>query len=885
MFMKKCLTLLSFLCLTVALTAQVRVNCVVRGDDGETLVGATVLQKGTSNGTVTDAEGRFSLSVNALPAELVVRYTGYDEQTFTVGSDGNCNITMSGSTTLSDVLIVGSRFAPRTVITSPVPIDNIRRDDLLATGQTSFDKQLTYAVPSFNSTQQTISDATAHFDPFDLRGLGPSRTLVLVNGKRKNPSSLVYINDTPGKGEVGVDMKSIPAAAIERVEILRDGASAQYGSDAIAGVVNVILRKDYEFTNANVFGGMTTEGDGETYGYNVNTGFKLGNRGYLNVTHSFSEQKETNRAATPGKDDLFGVAANDPNFGGFLRDNPDLGMIIGQPNMTTGDVFFNGSIGIGDNAEVYGFGGFTYRKGSSYALYRTPYWRPTDFGLLTPAGETYDGFHPRFDTDIFDNTLVFGVRGSRDEWKYDISYDRGGNSVDYTVPNAINTTMGPKSPTIFDVGGYQFSHNVMNLDLFRQFNKVSLAIGSEIRVENFSARAGEEASYLDGQSPENAPDFPGGYGPAGAQSFPGLQPQNEVDKFRYNVGAYAELNYDITEDFLVGGAVRTEKYSDFGNTTNWKVNGRYKFLNDRFTVRASYSTGFRAPSLHQIYLSNIQTLISGGTVSEQGTFNNESSVLRQLGVSKLKEEQATNFTAGIAFRPVRGLYISVDYYNVAVDDRIVYSSSIATSDTNSVVYDILTANSITSLKFFINAVNTRTSGVDFVANYTWDLSNKSKLGINLAANFNKNEIEGAIATPKVLADANIDIFDRKEQSRILTARPNNKILLGLSFDWGGFKATLNNTRFGEVTWRNASGEQFDQTFSAKIVTDLNLGYQINRTIGIGLSVNNLLNVYPDVIDTKGDVVTDLGGRFKYPWEVNQFGFNGTTLMANINFKL
>lgn len=883
--MKKNIIFFALLLFATQLSAQTRVNCSVKGDDGEALIGATVLEKGTTNGTKTDLDGNFSLSVAALPTTLVVRYSGYETQEFAVAADGSCNIVMAGGTTLSDVLIVGSRFAPRTVLTSPVPIDNIRRDELLATGQVSFDKQLTYSVPSFNSTQQTISDATAHFDPFDLRGLGPSRTLVLINGKRKNPSSLVYINDTPGKGEVGVDMKSIPAAAIERVEVLRDGASAQYGSDAIAGVVNVILRKDYQFTNANVFGGMTTEGDGETYGYNVNTGFALGAKGYLNITHSFSEQKETNRAATPGKDDLFGVPSGDPVFGGFLRDNPDLGMIIGQPNMTTGDVFFNGSIELGDNAEVYGFGGLTYRRGSSYALYRTPYWRPTDFGLLTPAGEAYDGFHPRFDTDIFDNTLVFGVRGSRGEWKYDISYDRGSNTVDYTVPNSINTSMGSKSPTIFDVGGYQFKHDVMNLDLFRQFNKVSLSIGSEIRVENFSARAGEEASYLDGLSPDNAADFPDGYGPAGAQSFPGLTPENEVDKFRYNVGAYAELNFDVTEDFLIGGAVRTEKYSDFGNTTNWKVSSRYKFLDDRVTVRASYSTGFRAPSLHQIYLSNIQTLISGGTVSEQGTFNNESSVLRQLGVSKLKQEDATNFTAGLTFRPVRGLNISVDYYNIAVDDRIVYSSSIGTSDTNSVVYDILTANSITSLKFFINAVNTRTSGIDVVVNYTWDLNMNSKLGINAGANFNKNEIEGAITTPKVLSDAKIDIFDRKEQSRILTARPNNKIMLGLSYEWNKLKATLNNTRFGEVTWQNASGAQFDQTFSAKIVTDLNIGYQINKTIGVGLSVNNLLNTYPDVIDTKGDVVTDLGGRFKYPWEVNQFGFNGTTVMANVNFKL
>ncbi|MEZ4920087.1 MAG: TonB-dependent receptor [Saprospiraceae bacterium] len=868
------------------LQAQNRVSGQVLDSDGSAIIGASV-KATTGEGALTDENGNFAFSVGNYPATLIIRYIGYAEQRITVNDGNPVSVTLSQNLQLDDVVIVGSRFAPRTVITSPVPIDNIRRNDLEATSQVSFDKQLMYTVPSFNSTNQTISDATAHFDPFDLRGLGPSRTLVLINGKRKNASSLVYINDTPGKGEVGVDMKSIPAAAIERVEILRDGASAQYGSDAIAGVVNVILKEDYEYTTANVFAGMTTEGDGETMGYNVNTGFKLGNRGYMNITHSFMDQKHTNRAGSPGKDDLFGVDD------AWTTANPQLGMTVGQPNLTSGDVFFNGNVELGGQAEAYGFGGFTYRKGSSFALYRTPYWRPTDFGLLTPPGQSYEGFQPLFDTDIFDNTLVLGVRGEKNNWQYDISYDQGSNSVDYTVPNSINTSMGSKSPTTFDVGGYTFKHDVMNFDLFRKWNQVSLSLGSEIRVENFQARAGDEASYLDGLSAENASNYPDGYGPAGAQSFPGLQPQNEVDAVRYNVGAYAELNYDLTEDFLIGGAVRTERYSDFGNTTNWKANARYKFLDDKVVVRGSYSTGFRAPSLHQIYLSNIQTLISGGSVSEQGTFNNESSVLRQLGVNRLKQEEAVNFTAGLALRPVTGLYLSIDYYNIEVNNRIVYSSSISSSDTSSVVYDILAANNITSLKFFINAVDTRTSGIDLVANYQWAAGN-GKAGINLAANFNQNEINGAVSTPEVLATAGIDIFDRKEQSRILTARPNDKIILGLSYETEKFRINLNNTRFGEVTWQhvdnglNASlglnDEDFDQTFSAKIVTDLNLSYQITRNVRFGIAANNLLNVYPDVIDTKGDVVTDLGGRFLYPWEVNQFGFNGTTLMANLNFR-
>lgn len=857
--------------LTHAATAQFTVRGQVSDSNGEPLIGASIL-KASGGGTVTDALGNFSLDISYEGEEIVISYTGFKPVTRKVSrNDSYLDIVMTESVILSELTVVGSRFSPRTSISSPVPIDNIRRDELLSTGQISFDKQLMYTVPSFNSTQQTVSDATAHFDPFDIRNLGPSRTLVLVNGKRKNQSSLVYINDTPGKGEVGVDMKSIPAAAIDRVEVLRDGASAQYGSDAIAGVVNVVLKKNVEYTTANLFGGLTSKGDGEFFGYNINTGLKVGEKGYVNITHSFTDVKETNRAGSPGKDDLFGVDNE------WTRANPSLGMIVGQPNSTLGDFFVNASVDLGKNVELYGFGGLTYRRGSSYALYRTPYWRPTDFGLLTPKGQPYNGFHPRFDVDVFDNTQVIGIRNTVDDWKYDISLTRGGNTVDYTVPNSINTTMGPKSPTIFRVGGYEFSHNVFNMDLNRGFDWFTLSVGTEMRVENFIAKAGEEASYIDGNDPQ-------GYGPAGAQSFPGLQPSNEVNAYRYNIGAYVEGNADITDNLLLNIALRTERYSDFGNVTNYKVASRYKLMDDKLAIRGSYSTGFRAPSLHQIYLSNIQTLISAGTVSEQGTFNNESSILRLLEVDRLKPENAKNLTLGIASKPFDRFTLSLDFYNIEIDDRIIFSSSIATDNQNTALYNILQSNNITSLKFFTNAVSTRTRGLDIVASYSGIDFASGKLGINVAANLNKNEIVGAIATPDPIKAGGVDIFDRKEQSRILTARPNTKVIIGLSYDKSRFKASLNNTYFGAVTWQHGENPNFDQTFSGKWVTDLNLGYQFSEKVGFGIIVNNLLDVYPDEINTFGDVVTDLGGRFRYPWEVNQFGFNGMTLSANLNVK-
>ncbi len=832
------------------------------GSAATPLVGVNIVEQGTSNGTTSAIDGSFSLSVSSLPVVLVFEYIGYQQKTLTVSGTDFLTVNLSQDLIRGDdVVVVGSRYRPRTSITSPVPVDNIRIKELQGTAQVSFDKMMHYVVPSFNSTQQTISDATAHFDPADLRGLGPSRTLILINGKRKNPSALVYINDTPGKGDVGVDMNSIPAHAIERVEVLRDGASAQYGSDAIAGVINIILSDDINRTNVNAYSGITQEGDGFQFGANVNTGVQLGNNGFLNVSAGFSDQEETNRAGEPGADGLFGVDGTNP----FIRANPDLGMRVGLPNMTNANVFFNSGMKLENGGEVYSYGGLVYRDGISYALYRVPYWIPDEFNLLHEEGTTYNGFQPTFETFTFDNQFTAGFRSQTNGWAYDISYNYGSNSVDYLIGNTLNLDLAEASPTEFNAGGYEFRNNIINLDINRQFQeKFFLGIGAEYRQENFVANAGEADSYFG----------------SGAQSFPGLQPQNEADANRSNVGAYIDVGADFTENFFAGAAVRYEDYSDFGTSVTYKVNARIKDQLNRYVLRGSVSTGFRAPSLHQIHLSIIQTLISGGTVSNQGTFDNSSPVLRKLGVDQLKEEESLNFTLGLAARPVSNLYLSLDFFQIDLDDRIVYSSSIASSDTNTTVGEILQQNNITSLKFFINAVNTRTRGVDFVANYQMD-----KLGLNLAASFYDHEIEGRINTPDVLVQDGIDIFDRKEQSRILSSRPNQKIILGATYDFNPFVFGLTATNFGEVTWQHASDPDKDQTFSAKALFDLNLSYRIRQGVGISLLVNNLLDTYPDEIDTKGDVVTDLGGRFRYPWEVNQFGFNGRTILGSLNLSL
>jgi len=886
---KKLLFFCAFL-LPLSVLAQT-ISGKITDDNGDAIPFANIIEKGTSNGTTSDADGNFSLTVNQLPVIIVVSSLGFTSKELEVTDASKAvNITLAeDGVGLDEVVVTGNRAKPRTILDSPVPIDNVSAKELTSSGQISIDQMLTYKIPSYNSTNQTISDATAHFDPAELRGLGPSRTLVLVNGKRKNLSALVYINDTPGKGEVGTDMKSIPTAAIDHVEVLRDGASAQYGSDAIAGVVNIILKKDVEYSTINVNSGITTEGDGFNFGADFNSSINITGGGYLNYTLGFYKQEHTNRAGTPGGDGLFGVIFGDDDILNgntpWLRENPDLGMTIGQPDIDKVDLMVNAGVPFKNGkGEFYAFAGITMRNGTSFALYRAPYWVTDPFNLLHEAGTEYQGFQPTFETDITDNIDGLGVKFELGKFNIDVSGTFGMNSVDYTIGNTLNPDLGADSPTNFDAGAYAFRNLLANLDVTRSFGDVGISFGAEVRREDFTVKAGESASYIGG----------------GAQSFPGLQPSNALSEGRNSTGAYFGLEWDATEEFLIGGAVRYEDFSDFGDNTSWKVNARYK-LGDKGAIRGSYSTGFRAPALHQIYLSNIQTLVSGGTVSNQGTFNNVDPVIREgLGVPQLKAETATNISTGITYKVTNDFSLSLDYYNVKVDDRVLFTGEIGfdgvgeqlsdpgisidnITPTNP-VEEILKNTKITSLKFFTNAVNTETQGIDFVANYNNVELGSGNLDVTLAFNWNDTEIVGEIATPQLLASNGYEIFNRKEASRITSARPNIKGTLGLNYNNNKFKASLNNTYFGEVTWQHADDPGKDQTFAGKLVTDLVLGYDFSDKIGISITANNILNVYPDVIDTKGDFVTDLGGRFKYPWEVNQFGFLGTVLKAGLTFR-
>jgi iron complex outermembrane receptor protein len=851
--------------------AQSTVNGTITDSNNEPLPGANVVEKGTENGTSADFNGKFSLTVQE-GAVLVVSFAGYETKNVTVNGKTNLTIVLSEGLQLDEIVITGNRAKPRTILDSPVPIDNIDVAELQKSGKPTLDRMLTFKVPSFNSQNQAISDATAHYDPADLRGMGPSRTLVLINGKRKNQSAQVYLNRTPGKGEVGVDLKSIPTAAIARVEVLRDGASAQYGSDAIAGVLNIILKKDVEYSTITSKVGITSEKDGFNFGTDYNTAFNFGDGGFINLTLGYYKQSITNRA---------GIAADTgstPRDIAWLAANPTANMTVGQPEMEKGDLFINMEHPLGENATLYSFHGYTARTGKSFAYYRAPYWRNdvADANFITSNPEDFIGYQPTFETEIKDHINSAGIRFAMGEkWNADVSTTFGSNDVFYTVNNSVNRDYladTGSSPRTFKPGGYRLTNVIGNFDLSGVLSeKVSVATGIEFKRESFRAFEGNPLSYYKG----------------GSDSFAGIKPDEAGFWSRNNFAIYGQLDLDLTEDFLIGGALRYEDFTDAGDNFSWKMNSRYK-LGKKGAIRASYSTGFRAPTLHQTHITLSQYIIVAGSSEPllQGTLANDNPAVQALGVPKLTHELSKNLSAGMTYKFSNNFSGSLDFYQIKVDDRVLFSSQIGPdnddSSTNQ-VEQILEDNNVVAVQFFINAGDTKTTGADLVLNYRNLMKGEnSTLNASFAANFNETTFD-AVSTPDAIANAGYNIFDRQERGLITNSRPKSKMILGLNLVTDKWDWNLNNTRFGKVTITAPESGGTDQVLAAKVTTDLSFGYKITDMITFSGGVNNLFDVYPDV--TKASTNTaQAGSRFQYSSEVQQLGQLGTNFTLGVNFQ-
>lgn len=892
--MKKQLLLFVISLLFGPLYGQLLVSGNVTNVEGEALIGVDITEKGTTHGTVTDYDGNFHILVADGNAVLIFSYVGYSTAEVQVSNRSEITLAMSEGVDLSEVQVVGSRSYRRTKTDSPAGIDVINVQELAAaTGKPEINQILQYSAPSFNATKQSGSDGADHIDPASLRGLGPDQTLVLINGKRRHQSSLINLFGTRGRGNTGTDLNALPSTGIKRIEILRDGASAQYGSDAIAGVINVILedRDDgltggllygaystdvgegyeeqagdvlYNIEGKNRIDGKDTRFDGNTWKLDLNYGTKIGEKGgFANITTEFLSKERTLR---PGWSWRKGYGT--PALDGF-------------------NFMINSSIPLSPSTELYAFGGRNFRNTDAYAFSRDS----ASIDNRSVASLYPNGFTPHITSNITDASVCAGIRSQMGNgWIVDFSNTYGKNLFHYYITGTNNASLQDASPTDFDAGGHSLSQNVTGLDFSKYFENIAagfnLAYGAEYRTENFEIFAGEEGSYAQYdtngiavtnpvlQSP--ATDNNGDQLPGGSQGFPGYSPSNVVDRSRSNLGLYIDAELNITDAWLLGGAVRYEDYSDFGNTVNFKIDTRYK-IDKRLSLRGSASTGFRAPSLAQIHYNLIFNNFVAGESLPSLLASNTSTVTRAFGIGPLQEEKSLNLSAGFTLN-LSEFIATVDFYSIAVDDRIVLTDNFDASGLGLGV-DVA--------QFFANGVDTRTQGVDIVLGYR-HVFNKSNLNVNLAANFNHLDIDKIHN-----GDLNVyTFFGPFSQAYLKAAAPDYKIALSAIYNWKKFEIGLYLTQFSEVIiqdfqWVDTPATTPDEadalyakatdTYEPKLVTDITLGYQFTKNWKLNVGVSNLFNVYPT---PQFDGWTDQGG-FN---DSVQMGSDGKYYFARVGFS-
>jgi iron complex outermembrane recepter protein len=899
----------------------------VKDGDGGPVIGATIYKSGTSIGTVTDIDGKYELLLGKGTHDIVYSFIGFSDKVIAItieDQDVISDINMSqANTMLEEVIVTGGRVGGRSRISSPVPVDVIPISAVTSSvGQVDLNQILTYIAPSFQSSRQTISDGTDHIDPAQLRGLGPDQVLVLINGKRRHQSALVNVNGTVNRGTVGTDLNAIPAYAVEKIEILRDGAAAQYGSDAIAGVINIILKNKKGLSGIVGGGAHVTSYDknyatdrtapkvSATDGENINAalsyGLGVGEKGFLNVTADFAFRGLTNRTGTYNGQiyplvNGANVDASTLQSKGITRDFFD--MRIGNSEVTGGGLMANFSMPVGKN-ELYAFGGVNSKGGNAAGFYRYPNAVPA--AVRTNVFAVYpEGFLPEINSTVLDASLAFGLRGKLGMWNFDLSNAFGRNTFNFDITNSVNYTQaltGSNFQREFDAGGSNFMQNTINADLSRKFDVgegINVAGGAEFRIDQYGIRAGEEASWRNYNTASGVA--------AGAQVFAGFLPSNEGTNSRNSVAGYIDIENNLTKELMLATALRFENYSDFGSTLNYKVAARYKML-PGFAFRASTSSGFRAPSMQQRFYSKTNTVFvsQGGTLvpQEQGTFTNESKPAEILGIPTLKQETSTSFTVGATLQAGGNFEITLDAYQIDIDDRIVLTNNFGAAGNATLAAQLSAANA-TQANFFTNAIDTRSRGVESVVTYNKSI-NKHNFRIMLAGTVIDNSVKKDAqdkpivkASPILIATNQVGAyFNREDQSRIEVANPRNKLTATLNYKFDKIGLMLRAVRFGQVqyldptiqgvnanTWPvnafTGLRESLDQTFSAKTVTDLSLSYDVTKNVMINIGANNLLDTYQDLHTHSGNMSL---GRFLYSRRVQQMGFNGRFIFGKVSFN-
>ncbi|WP_276379446.1 TonB-dependent receptor [Flavobacterium sp. H4147] len=854
----------------------------VTSESGNPLEFATIFVKGSQTSTTTDALGKFTISATHNSPTLIVSLLGYKTKEI-VARDHFVDIQLEfESNSLDEIVVVGSRNPKKSKLETAVPVDVVNLAKIRnTTPQTTTNDILTYLIPSFNSNRQSSADGTEHIDPASLRGLGPDQVLVLINGKRRHTTSLVNYQNTVGNGSVGTDLSAIPASAIKRIEVLRDGAAAQYGSDAIAGVINLVL-KDNAGLEANATYGSTSRNDGQTTNLNLNYGSKIGNKGgFINLSAEFNDRQKTNRSQNhnliifdqSAQGNFFAYDfADDPAQSRQIDDNllaqnglkrDDFNFQIGDAKIQNIQGFFNASIPLNDHIEFYANGGVSHRKGTGYGFRRLPSETESVVTSIFPFG-----FQPELNSVVTDLSSSVGLKFKFGEWKLDVSNTIGENKFVYDVSNTNNFSLGDNSPTEFKAGNHSFLQNTVNADITRLYKDVfsglNVAFGAEYRFEKYKIVPGEEASYVDG----------------GAQSFPGFSPLNQVDEKRNSVGVYGDIEADITDKFLVGIAGRYEDYTDFGSTINGKLSLRYKIL-DNLSVRGALSSGFRAPSLHQQYFNNIATDVVDGQLLNSGIFRNDSEVAKQLGIPKLKEETSRNYSFGIVYSPLKQLHITADYYHIRIDNRIILTGNLGNDAFGEPVPELrnlFAQYGAQTGRFFTNAINTTTNGVDVVIDYDLNLG-RGKMNLSLLYNYNDNKVDDNLHNvPAIFAGQEDVYYGPQERSLIESNTPKHKGTFAVNYSIDKWNFLLRNTYFGEVI---RDGFPFGgiQKHNGKVVTDLTAAYKITPKVQVAIGANNLFDVFPD----KQIYENSYYGVFKYA--PVQMGTTGAYYFGRISFSL
>ncbi|SHE41165.1 TonB-dependent receptor plug domain-containing protein [Chryseobacterium vrystaatense] len=885
----------------------------------------------------------------------------------------------AASKKIDDVVILGSRGSGRSLTDTPVPVDIINISKILRQSPVNnISQALNYVVPSFSSTSHTVNDGTDFVDPALLRGLGPDQVLVLLNGKRRYQSSLINVTLTPGRGSVGTDLNAIPAFALDKIEVLRDGASAQYGSDAIAGVVNLGLKRRLGLSGQVFLGGYASPVtnnfsggiDGQTISADLNYGAKIGEKGFINVTGSVQYRDPYSRAGVRQGDifnaynainyralqdgvNIDGLYKNITNtansqqiintvkqyasqvdyFSPLLQSQisgagsitelqgilgkdvtdqelkyrglgrKDFSLRAGQSKLQSGQFFFNSEIPVSEDWKVYSFGGYSYRLGNAGGFYRLPN-TERNINAVTP-----NGYLPQIEANVNDYSLAGGIKGKWNGWNVDFSNTFGKNAFNFGVVNTFNASLGDSSPRTFKAGGSEFLQNTVNLDFSKKYdvlNGLNLAFGGEYRHENYKVNAGNENSYVSydiygrvvtAATPDNelVTDFFGKNRPAGSQVFPGFSPDNAVSGSRNSIAAYADVEIEPTDWWLVEGAVRFENYSDFGSTFNYKLATNVK-LAKNFNWRGAVSTGFRAPSLAQIYYSSTSTLIQQGQTTQVGTFRNNSEAAQALGIPKLKQETSQSYSTGITWKiPALSLVFTADAYLIKIKDRVVLTDLFFRPDKVSSPDDQVLQNAFdiaraSAANFFANAVDSQTKGLDITVSQNTRISERISLENNFGLNLNQTKRVGDIhASPKLVSQIN-NYFSEPNRVYFEEAVPRIKATFANTVKFSALTVSLRNSYFGKVTDADVLDANFDGVTGSRehfvlndrIITDLSVGYDFNKNISATIGSNNILNVLPSKNPNISSLTAD--NQFVYSRQVSQYGIGGRFLFARVEFK-